>query len=141
MGTSHGVFVVTHGRTPSTDTTCRFCCCSKAAQILLQTSTAQLQKAVLNLMVSTNQNIDFLSCYLATAERPWTSDCSMENTEFCPRFSRCWFQALEKQTIVCFPGHLSLSFVLLSLEMARKVVKDLKYSSLSNQNFFDELTM
>jgi len=54
-------------------------------------------------------------------ERPWPFDHSMKNTEeFCSHFRRCRFQVLEKQTVICFPGHLPLNFVLVVVRNGSK---------------------
>lgn len=89
-----------HGIIFSAGTACGFCCCPKAAQILLWPSTAQLYKAVTNLMVGTNQTAGLLSCCLFDM-----GSCGKtlgfwlqhgEYFESCSHFSRCRFEVLEE---------------------------------------------
>lgn len=67
-------------------------------------------------MVGTNQTAEPPSCCLSDV-----GSCAKtlgfclqhgEHFEFCPPFSRCRSEVLEKEMDICYPGHLSLSFVL-----------------------------
>lgn len=109
-GTSHGVFGMTRG---SADATYRFCYCSKADQIPLWTSTA-LESC--HEPLGQNKPDYRISLLLPVwYEQLWKSlghlTAAWGTLKFCSHFSRCRFQVLEKQMVICFPGHLSLSFL------------------------------